>query len=178
MTCYVYHIHTEGMGLGEGYIGVSVNPKARWAEHKRRKENPYLRNAINKHEVKFDIISVHDTVEDALWQEFTLRPFGRMGWNLVKGGGKPPEMGGWNKGQSASQKTRQKQSEARKGKYGGDNHPRAKKADIYCAKTNSVVAKDVVISVWAKSNGFHQGHLSATARGKLEQHKGLYARYT
>lgn len=177
MTYYVYHIHTEGMGLDEGYIGISVNPQERWAEHKRRKENPHLSNAIKKHKVTFDIISVHENVKEALWQEYTLRPFDRIGWNLVKGGGMPPAMGGWNKGQLASVKTRQKQSAARKGKYGGEKHPRSKLANIYSVETGELVVSEVVISVWAKDNGCHQAHLSATAMGKLKQHKGLYARY-
>jgi len=177
VTCYVYHIHTDGMGLDEGYIGVSVNPKARWAEHKSRKENPYLHSAIRKHKVKFSIISSHDSVEAALWEELCLRPTDRMGWNLVKGGGKPPEMGGWNKGQVASQETRQKQSAARKGKYAGDKHPRARLANIYSADTGVLIAESVVIRCWAKNNGYHQAHLAATATGKLKQHKGLYARY-
>ena len=177
MTCYVYHIHTEDMGLDEGYIGISVNPKERWTEHKRRNENPHLNNAIKKYKVKFDIISVHEKVEDALWQEFTLRPFPRIGWNLVKGGGKPPEMGGWNKGKLASKETRQKQSAARKGKYSGVEHPRSKLANVYSAEADDIVAREVVISTWAKENGYHQAHLSATATGKLKQHKGLYARY-
>jgi len=177
VTCYVYHIHTDGMGLDEGYIGISIDPKSRWSEHKRRKENPLLSRAIKKHKVRFSILSVHDTVEDALWEEFCLRPTDRIGWNLVKGGGNPPEMGGWNKGQQTSLETRQKQSDARKGKYAGKNHPRAKLANVYLADSGELVAEGVVIRVWAKENGYHQAHLAATATGKLQQHKGLYARY-
>lgn len=176
MTCYVYHIHTGGMGLDEGYVGISVNPKERWATHKRGKENPRLRNATQKHNVKFSILSVHDTVEDALWQEFTLRPFDRMGWNLAKGGGKPPESGGWNKGLTASEQTRQKQSTARRGRFAGKSHPRAKLANVYNL-SHELVAEDVILRNWAQENGYHQAHLAATATGKLKQHKGLYARY-
>lgn len=174
---YVYHIHTEGMSLDQGYVGISLNPKGRWAEHKRRKENPHLTNAIEKYDVKYTILSVHDTIEEALWQEFTLRPFDRVGWNIVKGGGIPPSMGGWNKGQKTSEKTRLKQSSARKGRFGGTKHPNSKLANIYYVEDNSLVAESVVISVWARENGYHQAHLSATATGKLKQHKGLYARY-
>ena len=176
MTVYVYHIHTEGMSVNEGYVGISVNPKERWTTHKRGKENPYLRNAIQKYDVKFSILSVHDTVEDALWQEFTLRPSERIGWNLAKGGGKPPEMGGWNKGLETPEHTRNKQSVARLGKYCGVDHPRAKLADIYKGD-GLCLAEGVVIRVWAKENNYHQAHLAATATGKLKSHKGIYARY-
>lgn len=179
MVCFVYHIHLEGMQLDQGYVGVSINPLERWAAHSHRKENPVLSASLKKYGqgIKHTILSTHDTVEEALWQEFTLRPFPRVGWNLVKGGGKPPEMGGWNKGQLASKETRQKQSAARKGKYAGIDHPRSKLANIYSAGTDEVVAREVVISAWARENGYHQAHLSATATGKLKQHKGLCARY-
>lgn len=178
MPVYVYHIHTDGMGLDQGYVGISVDPKLRWTEHRRRNENPVLSRAIKKYgqDIKCRILSVHDTTEEALWQEFTLRPFERMGWNLVKGGGLPPNNGGWNKGQKTSAETRKKQSEARAGKYGGSKHPRAKLADIY-NEDGTRLAECVVIGVWAKDNGYHQAHLAATATGKLKLHKGIYARY-
>ena len=182
MTVFVYHIHTDGMGLDQGYVGVSVEPKARWTEHRRRKENPILSRAIKKYEDKvcYSILSVHDTLEEALWQEFTLRPFDRMGWNLIKGGGLPPRHPRGEKhpsfGKVTSPETRKKQSEARAGKYGGSNHPGAKPANIY-SKEGDCIAQNVVIRVWAKENGYHQAHLSATATGKLKLHKGIYARY-
>lgn len=178
MTFYVYHIHTGGMELDQGYVGISVNPTNRWAEHRRRKENPLLSNAIKKHgkEVKYKIIASFDTLEEALWQEFTLRPFDRMGWNLVKGGGLPPNSGGWNKGQKTPETTRGKQSKARVGRFGGSSHPRAKLANIY-DKSGQCLAEQVVIRVWANENGYHQGHLAATATGKNKLHKGIYARY-
>ena len=178
MTVFVYHIHTDGMGLDQGYVGVSVEPKARWAEHRRRKENPILSRAIKKYggKVRYSILSVYDTLEDALWQEFTLRPFARMGWNIVRGGGLPPDMGGWNKGLKTPDEVRKKQSLARQGKYAGDKHPRAKLANIY-KDGGELLAEKVVIRVWANNNGYHQAHLAATATGKLKLHKGLYARY-
>ena len=50
-------------------------------------------------------------------------------------------------------------------------------ANIYTLD-GDVVAENVCVRVWARENGYHQGHLSATARGPLKQHKGIYARYT
>jgi hypothetical protein len=178
MTAYVYHIHTDGMGIDQGYVGISIEPKARWGEHHRRNENPILSRAIKKYgdNLKHSILSVHDTVEDALWQEHTLRPFKNIGWNIAKGGGMPPSNGGWNKGLKTSQETRLKQSQARAGKYAGSSHPRAKIANIY-SSDGKCLAEGVVIRVWANENGYHQAHLAATATGKLKLHKGLYARY-
>jgi predicted GIY-YIG superfamily endonuclease len=178
MKTYVYHIHTKGMGLDQGYIGISVDPKSRWSTHRRSNESPVLANAIRKYgsDLIYSILSAHDTVEEALWQEFTLRPFKNIGWNLAKGGGIPPNTGGWNKGIKTSKEVRTKQSKSRLGKYAGENHPRAKLANIYDSDGNCI-SNGVVISVWAKENGYHQAHLAATATGKLKLHKGIYARY-
>ncbi len=174
---YVYHLHTKGMGLDEGYIGISCNPTSRWAEHRRRVENPHLANAIKKYDVVFSIISAHETVEEALWQELTLRPTDHLGWNLAKGGGLPPNSGGWNKGKTTPDDVRLKQSEARVGRFSDKDHPRAKLANVYRVADGSLLAEGVVIRTWANENGYHQAHLAATASGKSKQHKGIYARY-
>jgi len=68
----------------------------------------------------------------------------------------------------------------------GANHPNAKTADVYCCKSGDLIASGVVLSVWAKENGYNWGHLSSTARAdrgepntetNRHQHKGVYARY-
>jgi len=68
----------------------------------------------------------------------------------------------------------------------GANHPNAKTADVYCCKTDKLITEGVVLSVWAKENGYNWGHLSSTARAdrgepntetNRHQHKGVYARY-
>lgn len=179
MNYYVYHIAIEGSGLDEGYIGISVEPKERWSRHKSQNSdsNPILKRAIRKYSPSFRILSSFDSLEEALWQEFTLRPFERMGWNLTKGGGMPPNMGGWNKGQETPSDVREKQSSARAGRFCGHSHPRAKPVNIYDYDTNQIVAENVVVSDWAPRNGYHQAHITATATGKLNKHKGVYARY-
>jgi len=72
---------------------------------------------------------------------------------------------------------REKQSSARAGRFCGHNHPRAKPVNIYDYDTNQIVAENVVVSDWAPRNGYHQAHITATATGKLNKHKGVYARY-
>lgn len=116
---YVYHIHFDGMGLDEGYIGVSVEPKKRWAAHRTSDQNPYLKRVINKYrsEVKYTILSVHDNPEEAYWCEFTLRPFDRIGWNILKGGSRPPVNDrrgekAYNYGKKLSDETKRKISES------------------------------------------------------------------
>ena len=52
-----------------------------------------------------------------------------------------------------------------------------KKANIFNYKTNELVAENVCLKQWADNNGYHQGNLAATARGKYKSCKGLYAKY-
>ena len=172
------------MGLSDGYVGISKEPKARWQNHKRGKEGYPVQKAIAKHGSKltYTILDSFDNKEDACWLEFTLRPYPNIGWNLAAGGSLPPDSRGENNpnfGKSPSEETRRKMSAARQGNpaFSGKNHPRSKLADIFDFHTHEKIASDVVIRVWALANGFKQGHLSATARGELKQHKGVYARY-
>jgi len=178
VTFYVYHIAKEGAGLDEGYIGISSEPKERWSRHKSKNSdsNPILKRAIKKHNPSFKIIASFDTLEEALWQELTLRPFDRIGWNLTKGGGIPPSVGGWNRGKSTPKKVREKQSKARQGRFGGEKHPRAKLANIYL-ESGECIAENVVVRLWARENGYHQAHLANTANNPGKLHKGIYARY-
>ena len=169
------------MGLDEGYIGVSKNPKSRWASHKRNKDSYPLQRAISKYGdlLQYRILDSFDTVEDALWLEYSLRPLPRLGWNIAVGGGVPPDSSGKNNpnfGKTASKETRGKQSKARLGRFTDKDHPRAILVDIFDYKTNEIIATGVVARTWAIKNGYHQAHLSATVSGKLKQHKGIYAR--
>lgn len=180
---YVYQISKSGMGLDEGYIGVSKEPLSRWTRHKAKNSdsNPRLKRAILKYNPEFKILASFDSLEEALWLEFTLRPQNRIGWNLAEGGGMPPHSSGETHpsfGVPVSKETREKQSKARTGRFGGHKHPMAKPVDIYCRDSNKCLAKNVVVGVWAKHNGYNPNHIRATARGELKSHKGVYARYT
>jgi hypothetical protein len=62
----------------------------------------------------------------------------------------------------------------------------AKRADIYCHYTNEIIASDVIISRWAKINGYDAPQLGKTTRRDLSlprsstnvyHHKGIYAIY-
>lgn len=106
--------------FSEGYIGVSKNWDRRMIEHSRSKNNVYLANVIAKYGwdalVKTQIL-VGD--EDyCLEIEAKLRPTDKIGWNLVRGGGKPPLLTGprevlkgrvpWNKGKKMPESTVEK----------------------------------------------------------------------
>lgn len=193
---YVYHIHLDGMGLDQGYVGISKEPKRRWCAHKSRKENPYLARVFEKYgdKVKYTILTSFEDVEDALWQEYTLRPFDRMGWNITKGGGKPPvntRSGSeiWNFGKETPPEVKQKISEALSGRVRseahckkisenktGAKHHMAKVANVYL-KDGTLVAEGVNLSCWSKDNGYSRTGLHKTIQYPNRTYKGMYARY-
>mgnify|MGYP006266522271 CR=1 FL=1 len=107
----------------QGYIGITAFFERRMKEHFKKTENRYLRNAINKYGwdnlVKEQLLI--GTEEYCLEIELKLRPKEQIGWNLVKGGGKPPlgvgnkyKLGvpSWNKGMTMPPETTQKVSAA------------------------------------------------------------------
>jgi hypothetical protein len=102
--CYVYWLHlSEHQDIySQGYVGVSVNPKNRLREHKNAAKkgihhNKYLERIINKHELIQTIIFTGD-INDCYTYEEKIRPTKNIGWNLNKGGFRPPS----NKGKKFS----------------------------------------------------------------------------
>lgn len=80
-----------------------------------------------------------------------------------------------NVGRKASEETKAKQ-----------RAKKVKSANIYCYKTNKLIAKNVVIADWADENGYSRGTLSATANADRSKpsnkynphhHKGVYVVY-
>ena len=193
---YVYHIKLPEHGLDQGYIGISINPRERWNQHRKRNKvgnsvNPILTNVFKKYknQLQYTIVSVHDTEDEALWQEFTLRPQKNMGWNIAVGGAKCPMHGI----QKHSEATRKKMSDSHKGKkippeviakmlatrklkptkpwtnerkegISGHKSSRAKPVNIYCHYTDKLIAGNVVIRQWAREHGYHHSNLGATLK--------------
>ena len=201
---YVYHVKLPGMGLDEGYVGITNNPQRRWSAHTTKNNtNNLLKNKLNKYSdiVQREILDVCETRHEALWLERTLRPFPNIGWNIQAGGGPCSDMSEQTKkkissalkgrktsimtesgkasrkakmvGRKVSAETKNKLSLQRRGR---DNNA-ARPVNIYKYEDNSVVATDVLMSEFCKENGLHKGHLCSTAKEKLRQHKGFYARY-
>jgi predicted GIY-YIG superfamily endonuclease len=76
----------------QGYIGVTKNFDKRMREHYSA-PNPILYKAIKKYtwEVLIKqplVVSIDE--ELALLAEEMLRPNDKIGWNIIRGGGKPP----------------------------------------------------------------------------------------
>jgi group I intron endonuclease len=85
--------------LRQGYVGISKRFERRIWEHLKLTQNRYLKNAINKYGwdnlVKEKVLIGKE--DYCLEIESKLRPTDKIGWNLVKGGNKPP-INRWNAG--------------------------------------------------------------------------------
>ena len=58
----------------------------------------------------------------------------------------------------------------------GKGNPCARPANIYCYLTNKLVAENVLIYEWARTQGVSAPHLSSTVSGKRKHSGGYYAR--
>lgn len=91
---YWFHLETHNDIESQGYVGItSGTHRRRWREHKSSllrgsHPNNYLQNVVNKYgfeHLKFTVIC--ECSEDyAKWLEEKLRPYPKIGWNLLKGG--------------------------------------------------------------------------------------------
>lgn len=117
MTSVYWIAHKDHTDIfSQGYVGVSNNVDYRWKSHKKLKTNVHLKNAINKYGwdnlvKKVVLIGEEDY---CLEIESKLRSEDRIGWNLVKGGGKPPSSLGKKFG-AMKPETKAKISLAKKG---------------------------------------------------------------
>ncbi len=76
----------------QGYIGVTKNFDRRMKEHQAY-PNAIIKNAINKYSWDALVkqpLAVNLDEELVLLAEEMLRPDNNIGWNIAKGGGKPP----------------------------------------------------------------------------------------
>jgi group I intron endonuclease len=106
--------------LRQGYVGISKRFQRRIWEHLKLTQNRYLKNAINKYGwdnlIKEKVLIGKE--DYCLEIESKLRPADKIGWNLVKGGNKPPitigsfkkGMIAWNKGKAWTEETKAKVS--------------------------------------------------------------------
>jgi hypothetical protein len=101
----------------EGYVGVSKSLKRRISEHitsskKGYKSNPYLGRIIEKYSSLIQFTIIFCGTEDYCYSlEESFRPEKNIGWNLNKGGFRPPVMTGI----ARKKETKQKISDKLKG---------------------------------------------------------------
>lgn len=105
---WIHHPEHTDM-FTQGYIGVSVNAKKRFNEHKIRTQNQHLKNAINKYGWDTLVKEIILTADKAycLMIELKLRAENSLGWNITKGGGMPP-LTKSNLGKKLSEETKAK----------------------------------------------------------------------
>jgi len=191
---YLYHIHLEGMRIDEGYIGISKEPKRRWAVH-RCYGNTHLKRALKKYKgkIKYSILSSSESVEQILWEENLLRPFPNMGWNILEGGKHIPRnikvgKDHPNYGRKFSDEVRKKISDSLKGRIrseehckkisqnkSGNKHHAAKPVNIY-TKDGTLVAENVTIGEFSRLNGISGSNLHRTMKNEGYTAGGFYAR--
>lgn len=70
----------------DGYVGISNNPKRRISEHLKN----YRLKKFLKGGYELVILAKNLSEKEALILEEKLRPSENIGWNIVRGGGKPP----------------------------------------------------------------------------------------
>lgn len=96
MKAYIYWLHLPehtDMKI-EGYIGVARDHNKRFKQHKRwQRNNPHLQSAFLKYgdRIVKHIIWLGEE-DDCYKNEEILRPEPDIGWNLNKGGDKPPDL--------------------------------------------------------------------------------------
>ena len=112
----------------QGYVGVSGHLEKRWERHSKRTQNAHLANAINKYGWDNLVKKVVLIADEAycLAMEAKIRAVENIGWNITKGGGKPPakvNSGSFkvgsipaNKGVAMTDEVKAKVSAAKKGK--------------------------------------------------------------
>lgn len=162
--------------FSQGYIGVTNNVDKRWNRHEKRTQNAHLKNAINKYGWNNLVKKVLLVAEESycLMIEAKIRATENIGWNIAKGGGKPPSMvnsGSFvkgsvpiNKGVPMSEETKKKVSESKKGKKLPDAHYE-KLAVMFKGEGNPNYGKPMSDEQKAK--------ISASKKGCVSPRKGV-----
>jgi hypothetical protein len=134
MKCQVYWLHYEEHTdvTIDGYVGVSTEFSNRLETHKKNKDNFVVRNAANSGYMLADII-FEGTVEECLNKERELRPDNFIGWNICRGGGKPPRITDIDKDGKIAKKI--------------SDTLKAKGANPYCENTHSKEARQKRIEI-------------------------------
>lgn len=207
-TSVLYWIHLKEHTdmFSEGYIGVSKNFNKRINKHfctlrNNTHENDHLNNAYNLYkEENLRVDKILIGTEDYCYEiEEKLRPDRNIGWNINKGGYKPPDP----TGRILSEYTKNKISKSHMGLSYGP-HTQEHKLKIKMANTGKKVSeksilkrvetrkenninnpehtyiiiypngKEIIIqnlNKFSKENNLHAGHMHEVSHKKLKSHK-------
>jgi predicted GIY-YIG superfamily endonuclease len=88
MKVYWIKLSTHTDVRSEGYVGISKDPVRRMREHKKSKYR--IGNHLRRHPDADLVILFEGSEEECIAREKELRPVDGIGWNIVSGGGMPP----------------------------------------------------------------------------------------
>lgn len=105
---YWLHLPEHTDIFSEGYVGITSCDrfKRRLYEHEEHTENSHLRQAFLKYKTILSTIILKGSREYCLYIENQLRKKDNIGWNIVIGGGDPPNQKGKPKSEETKQKMR------------------------------------------------------------------------
>ena len=108
MTIYLYWIHDPKHNdiHTQGYVGITVDPKARMYSHTVHAHNSDVKQAIDNGAI-MTIISEHTTREQALSEEHRYRPARNIGLNRHMGGKHPGWDSAWQRKEGFSDRVSQ-----------------------------------------------------------------------
>jgi hypothetical protein len=181
MSSVVYWIHhSEHTDIfTQGYVGITSRFERRMKEHSWAKNNRYLTHAIKKYgwdNLAKEVILIADEAY-CLMVETKLRLQDKMGWNLVKGGGKPPVRYGntsrlgkpaYNKGKTLSAEIKQKVSQSVKKLWQNPEY-RQHMLDAHKGRASPMVGKKHSIESIEKMRLSKVGKLSGKKGIKMPQ---------
>ena len=158
-VCNVYWIHQPKHTdiFSQGYVGVTNNFTDRMNQHARNVLDYPITRAIKKYGwdnlvKKVIVIADKNYCFDI---EAKLRPLGHIGWNIIKGGGIPPDQTGtipWNKGLETSDEIKEKQRQAKLGTVG--NRKGKKNSPEHIAKMKATKALNP--RIWTEEERKHK----------------------
>jgi hypothetical protein len=153
----------------EGYIGISSNMKRREYVHQQESSScKHVYHALKKYKssIQVDILANNLDNEAACLLEEMLRPEDKIGWNLVKGGGLPPNHTGAKRKQSTKDKIGNALRGVKRPERCGENSNNFKTAVTY--KGTSVVDGSVILlkgKLQIKAAGFTPTPIYKFVRG-------------
>jgi predicted GIY-YIG superfamily endonuclease len=190
MSSVVYWIHhPEHTDIfTQGYVGITSRFERRMKEHNWSKQNRYLKHAIKKYGWDNLIKEVVLIADEAycLMMEAKLRLEDKIGWNLVKGGGKPPinrwnlgkkGLPAYNKGKTASDETKKRVSEGVKKLWENPEY-RQRMSDSHKGSSNFYGKKHSVESIEKMRLSKVGKKVSEETRKKMSESRKKYLKGT
>lgn len=175
---YWLHLPEHRDMFREGYIGVSKDPRKRLWEHKSKKQNPHLTNALGKYKDVINTILLNGDEDYCYRMELLLRPVADIGWNIAPGGSKPPSRLG-KKNPWKANLGKKHPSYGKKRPDRAELNKKSNSLDWKLTDPHGVVFIVKNLAEFARKNNLDRRHLISVAQGKYGYHfhKGWSCEY-